>query len=730
MNLILCLLLSLTPAERGPTTLSEASACSRVELANETRTEWLRYPGRPEPPPAPRAGDFDWDLVDSAHITGELAPGHRLALGFNVYGCTLGLLSPLDTLPVLCRQALDYAPSWLAEELTSAFRRLGDSAEFYADLLLDVPQPYVDEVAFCIATIGPEVLVHRLFNPDLLLANAEQLYAVDDSLAYADILDHGSPPGNYWSTVGLRVLDHGDTVQFELPPDIYYYYVVHPTTSDELPRLDQYVLNKHWREYFFHEADSGFPKLVDHIKYAQVVWARQVEQYPSGREFERDDYALDVIGNWVDRTITSSAAGNRPIHPNVICHEHNGNCGELQDMLTAACRTCLIPAVNSSDPCEDHVWNEFWDGQWYPYALDRTTRIADSACGYEELHGGSKRISAVFNWRPDGFWWTVTGEHSRTCSLYVRVLDARGLPVDAARVLVYTEGWVGGYDVATIGFTDSEGATGFELGDLRNFYIRVSTPLGDYPSPDSTIQVIRLSQTGARYYKTVCMPAALAAPLYTPMPRPRDTTAWFRLDFDLSELKELDYGYSIARGSGTGDPDDSVRFYRYYADEQPDGTADLFGLDTTGYHAYLAGERFGAMAVWDDARQPAAAFQCRGVEEDYYLVFSSEDKVQLSRWLDADARLYMILPGIAGGDARRPAADALPTVFSGRLRLDLGPLTRPVRLQVFDPAGRLLEEHVIGPPGRVVETRLGSGVYLVRIRAEGTDRVLKAVVTR
>ncbi len=728
MHLVLCFLFAVTPAERGPTTLRETSTCCRVELAGETRTQWLRHPGLTRPVP-PRCDDSLWVLVDSIHITGELAPDRRLALTYSESACSLELLLPLDTLPTACRYAIAESPDWLAEELTSAFRRLGDSAVFYADIILGAPPCQVDEVAFCVATIGPEVLTHPLFNPDLLYANSQQLYMVDDSLRYADIVDRGDPPGDYWSTLRLRVLDAGDTVEVELPRDIYYYYVVHPTTSDELPRLDDYVLDKHWREYFFYEADSGFPVLCDYIKQAEVVWARQLERYPSGRPFEADDYALDVIGNWVDRTITGGATGNRPIHPNVICHEHNGNCGEIQDMLTAACRTCLIPAVNCSDPCEDHVWNEFWDGQWYPYALDRTTRIADSACGYEELHGGSKRISAVFNWRPDGYWWTVTGEYSLTCSLYVRVLDLRGLPVDAARVLVYTEGWVGGLDVATIGFTDSEGAVGFELGDLRNYYLRVSSPLGDYPSPDSSIQVVRLSQTGARYYKTVCLPAAIPAPRASPLPPPGDTFAWFLMELDLSSITELDAGYSIARGAGTGDPDDSVRFYRYYADQQTDGTADLFGLDSTGYAAYLAGEHFDAMAVWDDAFGPTARFPCWWLHAGHHLVLSSEDKLHLSRWLEADALLYGSLPGIAGGEAPEPRATALPTFFRDRLRLDLGPDARPARLRVFDVTGRAVGEHDIGPPGFRVDIPLEAGVYLLRIEDERGTRVGKAIVS-
>jgi len=49
--------------------------------------------------------------------------------------------------------------------------------------------------------------------------------------------------------------------------------------------------------------------------------------------------AVDAIGNWVSETVPFAAEGDRPIQPNVIAHEHNGNCGELQDLLCAAGRT-------------------------------------------------------------------------------------------------------------------------------------------------------------------------------------------------------------------------------------------------------------------------------------------------------------------------------------------------------------------------------------------------------
>ncbi len=715
MNLVLCLVF-LLPGQAGMTTPFETVVCSGQELATETRSEWLNFQ-KDKPGPA-NPDNLNWVLIDSLSVAGEFAPARKLVFSYSPSAGSLELYFPLDTLPSICQQALDYAPAWVREELTSAFRRLADSARFYANLLLDAPERYADEIAFCIANMGPEALTHRLFNPGLLEENARYLYELDDSLHFAAIVDYGSRPGDYYSTVEYTVLSGDDTIQVELPRDIYYHYVVHPTTSDELPRMDDYVLNKHWREYLFFEADSGYPVLGDYIKGAAIVWSRRKQVEPAGRPFEPDDCALDIIGNWASRTVPAMAAGNRPIHPVVIAHEHDGNCGELQDLLTAACRTCLIPAVNTMDPCEDHVWTEFWDQGWHPYQGDRgggSTHIGDSSIAYDEQVGGSKRVSSIWNWRPDGFWWTVTGTYSNTCSLYVRVLDQRGLVMDGARVLIYSEGPTGPLATSTIAFTDNDGAVAFELGDLRNFYARVSTPLGDYPSPTTSVKIINISQTGSVYFKTFHIPAPVPAPRPRPEQFTGDSLVEYKFEADLLLAKELDYGYCISRGSGSGDPEDSVRFYQFYSDKHSEGTVDLFMTDTAGYAGFLSGQRFGALWLGDNIPGQQLSFVCPTTDE-YYLILSSEDKMYSSRWLELALRLYHRPPGIA--ESGIPNADlgiTWPTFFRQRLKLSLRNLSEPLRLKIYDVSGKLLEEPAISRSESCYESELPAGIYLLRV---------------
>jgi hypothetical protein len=725
---VLFALVSAGSALPGVTCEFPTTTCVGVQPASQNRAEWEATVAHPDLSPLPPAGTDDWWLLDSVRLTGELTPGSRIILGLPQWWDSIATLETMDTLPPACRATLASQAPWLRPLLASAFRRLGDSAAvFYANLIDTTPAPWKDEVAFTVATIGPEVLTNHVFNPAVIGDNARWVYLLDDSLPYVELVERSHSDGPY-TTARYRVLQGTDTVWVELPRDIYYYYVVHPTTSDEIPRLDDYVYNKHWREYFFCDADSGFPRLGDYIKQAQVVWFRQRQVEPVGRPFEPGDNALDVIGNWVTRTNVAGASGNRPIHPNVIAHEHNGNCGEIQDLWTAACRTCLIPTVNCSDPCEDHVWNEFWDGSWLPLASDPATHIADSGVAYEEAHGGSKRISGVFNWRPDGLWWSVTGHFSNACSLYVRVLDALGRPMDGCRVLVYSEGWYGGLSTCTGGCTDANGAVPFELGDLRNFYLQVGTPLGTWPDASNSTRVVTTSQTGAVYFSTLYMPWTMDAPRPQPVSYDPDTTRLgHKLAIDLGVAAEMDYGYAVIRGAGTGDPDDSIRFYHYYADAHPGGTMDYFALDSTGHDSYAAGDAFAALLAGDDVPTRRVLFFSERMYPHRYpawFVLSGEDKLSTSRWLDCRADLWFNPGAVSENRRSSPHRLGRQSVFRGRLTLapDLSGIPTPVR--IYSASGRLVRSVVIGNSPLVIPG-LADGAYFI---TQGSSNPTRRVV--
>jgi hypothetical protein len=188
-----------------------------------------------------------WVLVDSFDFSDPLLNSAGFAIHNSDWHIVHSILP--DTLTNLAQAAVSTAPLRLRNSLVAAFHRLDTLQDSYAQLILDAPSNCVDEVVFQICHIGSEILSYPGFDPDLLIVNAELLYEIDDSLPYADIIEHSLPNGDYYSTVSHRILISGDSVWVELPWEIYYNYIVHPIITDEFPDMSSYVYSKFWREY-------------------------------------------------------------------------------------------------------------------------------------------------------------------------------------------------------------------------------------------------------------------------------------------------------------------------------------------------------------------------------------------------------------------------------------------------------------------------------------------------
>ncbi len=662
-----------------------------------------------------------WVLMDTFTFSGPLLNNASFALHNSDWNINYSL-SP-ETLSMPAQLALSYAPLWCRNSLIAAFHRLDTLQDVYAQLILNAPLKCVDEVIYQICHIGQEVLSYPGFDPNLLIVNAELLYEIDDSLQYADIVDHFLFDGDFYSTTRYRVLENGDSIWYELPPEIYYHYIIHPIISDEFPDMSSYVYSKFWREYLFYEADSGYPILGEKIKNAQILWNCEKQILPSGRPFTPDDCALDVIGNWATYTVPQAAQGNRPIQPNIIAHEHNGNCGELQDLLAAGARACLVPCVCTMDPCEDHVWCEFYDRGFYPYQVDLgfgVTHIADTSVAYDEQVGGSKRVSAIFNWRSDGYWWTVTGTYSNVCSLYVYVYDLMGRPIDGAGVTIASEGWYGGISTSTRAYTDPEGFCCFELGDMRNFYARVSTPIGSYPpAAGEVIQIIENSQSGAKYYKVFYIDNYLPTLMFS------DTTSFdslslWKFEVVLDHLQGQSNGSCITRYG----PGDSIRVYRSFFEKYAKGNIDLLFVDGLNFEKYILGEQFKTFNHF------AASYDTfTFIAQDsalYHLIFSNEDVLYYTPLCNVKVNLYKNpLVGVEEYIQKKSPAQKLPTIFKERLCLNLN---QPAQIRIYEISGRLVydSKKKIGK----IDKFLSAGIYFVKITSEGKDQISKFVIIK
>ncbi|MDI6916697.1 MAG: PQQ-binding-like beta-propeller repeat protein [Thermoplasmatales archaeon] len=386
--------------------------------------------------------------------------------------------------------------------------------EEYVNLILDVENEYVDEIAFCIAHTSVDVLTDDDVYPDVFRKNAELIYEINNTggIQYANLVEKGDiSTGDYWTTIEY----HTNEGLLELPPDIYYWFVVHPKITDEIPtfinpengRPDENGV--FWREYLFYHADENYPPdpdtdtnndgvpdyyypkdekpplLKDKIANITIMYDNVPYTAPAGYDnyghyFEGNPrnwnwsydkgHAVEVVSNWVEKTLplneqeSDDGEHRGLVQPVRIAHHHNGNCGELQDLTVAAARTCMIPAAGVSLIGEDHVWSEFYSGnswhQWDNLWSDSGSVIDQFNYYWTEFCGGHRGGSGIFKWNGDDSITDVSdkylidkdGNHVSSVTKVV-VNDANGNPVDGAKVVVSSYWYADNYIESITGMT-------------------------------------------------------------------------------------------------------------------------------------------------------------------------------------------------------------------------------------------------------------------------------------
>ncbi len=335
--------------------------------------------------------------------------------------------------------AIAKSPNWIQRRLTRQFHSL-ENPEEYADLILKSSKKYVDEIAFSIAC-SPLNTVPSI---ELLKDNAFFLYENDKWIEYAEIVDYDDESGNYYSTVRYNIIENGTEKQIEYPKDIYYWYIVHPKTSSENA---EYIYGKFWRDYLFNHNDLGYPLLKEKLSNIKYLWDSESYHQPKNRlwtqSIESHPTAIEAISYWIGKTVPAQAIGDRPPQPNIIAHEHNGWCGELQRIAVAAQRTSLIPSIGAYNVAEDHVWREFFEKGWHQN--DNWWSDGGGAVDKPDVYeyGWGKNMSAVYSWKGDDSIYETTFRYILPEDRYevkFVVKDIYLQPVDGARVTVLVQG--------------------------------------------------------------------------------------------------------------------------------------------------------------------------------------------------------------------------------------------------------------------------------------------------
>ncbi len=366
--------------------------------------------------------------------TVEIAPGKDFYIHFSPSGIDCSNAAPYaGNLSQAAVAAVARSPVWVQRELAKQFQYLNDS---YAELLLNAEKRYVDEIAFSIA-YSP---VGSAPPPDVLYDNARFIYENDRYLDYVKVLDVGNG-SNYHSTLRYRVIENGTEMNVTCPPSIYYWFVVSPRATIENAT---YIYGKFWREYVFDHNDIGYPLLKEKLSGIKYMWDRESYRPPAHRTWNHSmsthPTAIEGVNYWVGKTITGLATGDRPGQPNVVAHEHNGFCGEIHELSTAALRSALIPAVPINCLGEDHVWCEFWEEGWHEFD-EWWADGGGSIDNFDEYrYGWHKIMSALFALKGDSSIYDVTDHYLHEedrGAVKVVVRDIFGNPVDGVRVTVF-----------------------------------------------------------------------------------------------------------------------------------------------------------------------------------------------------------------------------------------------------------------------------------------------------
>jgi len=334
--------------------------------------------------------------------------------------------------------AIAKSPSWLHHDLIRQFNHLEDK-NIYADLLLNVSRQITDELAFTIA-YSP---LGRVAEPRVLLENVQWLYLIDRDIKYADIIDYNYDNGSYYSTVRYTVLENGSEKIFEYPPDVYYWFIVHPKILGEHAQI---MYDTFWREFLYTHNDLGYPLLKEKIEDIQYLWDKESYYQPSDRIWREwisiHPTAIEAISYCLGKTMFY-AVGDRPTQPSLIAHQHNGYCGEMQRLAVAVQRTLLIPSIGACNIAEDHVWREFYDQGWHQ---NDNWWADEGGCvdvPYAYTDGWGKDMSSLYAVKGDGRIVDRTSMYlheNETVTVNFTVYDAYLNPYDGAQITAFVKG--------------------------------------------------------------------------------------------------------------------------------------------------------------------------------------------------------------------------------------------------------------------------------------------------
>ncbi len=665
----------------------------------------------------------DMIVLDEDERTVSIPPEGWLAVEFNLPTRQMTVIPPAGSLSDLAWQAIERCPVWLRHDLVDNMRQFYDLTflpDMWAEAILNCEDPYVDELCYYFAHISPQLYTggQISWDMDLVLENIEGVYAADTLFDYVSINDYGtSDDDDYYSTTEYLVVNEGDTSLVEIDREIYYMFVMHPRLTDEVPKYINPATGsaspppdgKFWRDYLLYEPDSGFVSLADQLTDCEIMYGHIQNNNTA------DNGAVGLITAWIQDVLDFDSGNERPIQPVRIYALHMGRCGEHQDITAAAARAALVPCLGTTSITEDHVWNEFYDGsEWV--AWEPVNNYVNSPLAYQ---GWGKQFPALLDWRSDGWVWTVTDRyHSETAWLDVYVTDTDGRPMDGARVKIMSEYLYGGMQMASSGWTDSDGWYGFPIGTERNIYLSILSEAGstgnvlvleaDETEPDGTYEYTEEFGDAVEPYEP------------TDLGDPGAGQDMFVMTLDIDLTDEIAYGQLFSNSDFLASVGNQSGI---------ENRLEAFVCDATNYALFTEGEAFEAWSapvqVWGDT---LGRIVLNAPEEaTYYFVISNMNGWRTYQRANVSV-LFEADESTVTEQAAQPAAFVLEAAYpnpfnsSVQVRYKLAS-PQEVKATVYDIQGReVLNRQWQGlATGKQAFTLdmagAGSGTYFLRLQA-------------
>ncbi|HHE46381.1 MAG TPA: T9SS type A sorting domain-containing protein [Bacteroidetes bacterium] len=663
-------------------------------------------------------GTDEWLPLDSCITLANIPAGDRYVIRLNIPNNSIDEILPANDLNDLCMRAVARAPRWVRGDLINNLNAIGgewaeSSQEFAAEIILNAEDPYIDEIAFTIAHLSPSLFEDMNVSEDLIIENAEGIYEADEYLDYVTIIDNGdADDDNYWTTLEYNIkTEDEDTVQVEIDPEIYYWYVVHPRLSDEVPqyidpatgRSAQPPRGVFWRDFLLNHPDDDYPSLREVLEDCGVMWSNLFN------DGSPDNGAVGIITQWMQTSMEFTSRQERPVQPVRIYRLHIGRCGEWSDLTAAASRAALIPAICNMTFCNDHTWNEFWDGHWISWEPVNTF-VGDSLA-YENRWDWV--FPAVWDWRSDGYVWTVTERYSEGVADLNVSITSRGHPVDGAEVMLASENDHGGLSPATWGYTNSEGQVSFKVGDDRTIYLRVESEVGNFPAQANTVtRIISNSRADAVYDWDHDFDRTIDHVSPDDADEPDDPLNHYHLSI----------GYELLSETVNGQIFNNSEFFA----EIGEGRLNFFICDEENYELYEDEEDFVVFNSEELTGSGEIDFTFP-TDGEWYVVFSNENRLANIMLSEVETRFYVdsefgVKDDIGQGPADYMLYQNYPNPFNSHTNIAFdNKKAGVVKVTLYDISGRKIFGLPLGtiPAGHysvpVNAGNLKSGVYLYEL---------------